>query len=109
MDLWNELTDKLRQLGEAVRALDRTGKAYAEARRDYEISKAQEALKLKDQGMAVTLIDLVVHGQKDVAMARFKKDVAESTWKANQELVNQCKLEAKILESQLEREWSIAK
>ena len=105
MDLWQELEDKRKQLIEAVKALDRFGRKYAEAERDYKILLRQEALKLKDQGMAATLITLVVYGIQDVAMARCTRDVAEATYKTAQELINAVKLEMRILESQMDREW----
>lgn len=107
MDLWHELEAKLRQLGEAVKRLLQTGTDWANAECEYKIALAQESLKLKDEGMPSTLINLVVYGQHDVAMARCKRDIAEVTYKVNQELINQCKIEAKILESQLSREWSV--
>ena len=109
MDLWHELELKMRQLGEAVKKLLKTGTDYAEAEREYKILLRQEALRLRDHGEAVGMVNLTVYGIKDVAYARCKRDIAEATYKTNQELVNQIKLEIRILESQLEREWSIAK
>ena len=109
MDLWHELEMKLKQLGEAVRKLVQTGREYANKERDYNIILAQKSLELKDSGMPATLIGLVVRGQKEVALARCERDIAEVMYKANQELINQCKIEAKILESQLNREWSVTK
>lgn len=107
MDLWNELELKRRQLLEAVKKLQQTGKAYAEAERDYKILLRQEALKLRDEGMAVGMITLTVYGIHDVALARCKRDIAEATYKTNLELINAVKLEMRIMESQLSREWSI--
>ena len=63
----------------------------------------QEALKLRDKGMAVTLIDKVIYG--NCADKRFKRDVAEVMYKTAQENVNSTKLRIRILDAQISREW----
>ena len=108
MDLWSELELKRKNLIAAVKKLQETGRAYASAERDYKILLRQECLKLRDEGMAVGMINMTAYGIKDVADARFKRDVAEATYKANQEYINAVKLEMRIIESQLAREWSVA-
>lgn len=107
MDLWNELEQKRKELMTAVKALATYGRKYAEAERDYKVLLRQTALKLKADGMAVGLLNLVVYGDPEVAKARCERDVAEALYKADQELVNQIKLEMRILESQMDREWRV--
>lgn len=107
MDLWNELEQKRRELMQAVKALATYGRKYAEAERDYKILLRQEALKLRNDGVAVGMVTLTVYGIPEVAKARCERDIAEALYKADQELVNQIKLEMRILESQLNREWSV--
>lgn len=41
-----------------------------------------------------------------VAEARFKRDVAEAIYKANQEAINTLKLEIRLIESQIQREYT---
>lgn len=107
MDLWNELERKTKDLIQAVKALAEYGKRYAEAERDYKVLLRQTALKLRDDGMAVGLINLVVYGDREVAERRCKRDIAEAHYKACQELINATKLEMRILESQMDREWRV--
>lgn len=104
-DLIMDMQALIKKLDVSIRMLRKTGTEYAEAERDYKIILAQEALKLKDSGMAVTLIDKVVYGVKKVADARFKRDVAEATYNANQESINALKLQIRVLDSQISREW----
>ena len=106
MDLVNELTTKLEELNASIKKLRETGTAYAEAERDYKILLRQECLKLRDDGMAIGMIDKTCYGIPSVAEARFKRDVAETIWKANQEAINSTKLQIRIIESQLQREYS---
>lgn len=108
MDLYSELTIKTAQLDTAVKQLRKTGTAYAEAERDYKILLRTEALKLRDDGMAVGMIDKVIYGIPSVAAKRFERDCAEVVWKANQESINSIKLQMRLLEAQIQREWGQA-
>ena len=107
MDLWQELEHKRRQLAEAVKALATYGRRYAESEKEYKIALRQHALKLKADGMAVGLLSLTVYGIPEVAELRCKRDIEEAMYKAAQELINQIKLEMRILESQMDREWRV--
>ena len=104
-DLWLELREKTRQLDMSTKMLRKSGDDYALAERDYKILLRQEALKLRDQGTAVGLINMIVYGIPEVARARFKRDAAQNLYNANQEAINTLKLEIRILDSQIEREW----
>lgn len=110
MDLYNDLLKLQRDLNISIKKLRETGTEYAEAERDYKITLRQEALKLRaEKGMPVTLIQQVVYGVPEVANARFKRDVKEAVYQANQEAINSIKLQIRVVESQLSREWSVQK
>jgi hypothetical protein len=105
-DLYNELTTKIKELNISIKKLRETGTDFAEAERDYKITLRQEALKLRaEKGMPVTLIQQVVYGVPEVAEKRFNRDVKEAIYQANQEAINSIKLQIRVIESQLSREW----
>ena len=104
-DLVNEINELNRKLSTGISLMAKYGKEFAEAERDYKITLNQECLKLRDNGMAVTLIQQIVYGIKEVADKRFKRDVAEAVYKANLEAINSIKLQMRLLENQLQREW----
>lgn len=104
-DLILDIQSMTKKLNTAVLSLRKTGSEYAEAERDYKILLRQEALKLRDGGMPVTLIDKTVYGIPEVAEARFKRDVAEITYEANKESINVLKLQIRIVDNQIAREW----
>ena len=107
MDLYNELTQKIKELNISIKKLRETGTEYAEAERDYKITLRQEALKLRaEKGMPVTLIQQVVYGVPEVAEKRFKRDVKEAIYKANLESINSTKLQIRVIENQLQREYT---
>lgn len=106
MDLFNELQTKQSQLNVSIKKLRETGSNYAKAERDYKILLRQEVLKLRDEGQAIGVISLICYGIPSVAEARFKRDVSEAIYRANQEAINTLKLEIRLIESQLQREWT---
>lgn len=106
MDLYEELQSKTRQLDGCIRELRRNGTAFAEAERDYKVLLRTECLKLRDGGMAIGMIDKTCYGIPSVAEARFKRDVAETVYKANLEAINSIKLQMRLIEAQIEREYS---
>lgn len=109
MDLYNELQRLLNDLNISIRKLRETGSDFAEAEKDYKITLRQEALKLRaEKGMPVTLIQQVVYGVPEVAEKRFKRDVKEAIYQANQEAINSIKLQIRVIENQLNREWNNA-
>ena len=106
MDLVNELEVKIRELEMSIKTLRASGTNYAQAKRDYKVLLRQECLKLRDGGMPIGMIDKTCYGIPSVAEARFKRDVAEAVYKANQEAINSLKLQIRIIESQIQREYS---
>lgn len=105
LELYNELQQKIKQLENSIRLLRTNGTAYAQAEKDYKILLRSECLKLRDEGMAIGMIDKTCYGIPAVAEARFKRDVAEAVYKANQEAINSTKLQLRLIESQIQREW----
>ena len=59
--------------------------------------------------MAIGMIDKTCYGIPSVAEARFKRDVKEAIYNANQEAINSIKLQMRIIEGQLNREWNSIK
>ena len=106
MELQEELNKQVELLQKSLEKLKETGKAYAEAERKYKVILRQECLKLRDEGMAIGMIDKTCYGIPKVADARFERDCAEAVYKANQEAINTYKLKIRLLENQIGREWS---
>lgn len=104
-DLYAELQAKTRQLEASIKQLRTSGTEYAQAERDYKVLLRQECLKLRADGEAIGMIDKTCYGIQVVADARFKRDVAETVYKANLEAINSIKLQLRLIEGQLQREW----
>ena len=109
MDLINQLNQKCIDLDNKVDNLANLGRNLADAENKYKIALAQESLKLKENKMPVTLIDKVCYGIEKVAALRKGRDYAEAIYKANLESINSIKLQIRILQAQIDKEWGLAK
>lgn len=105
MDLMLELQVKIKQLEKAVQDLRTNGTELAKAEREYKVLLRQECMKLRDEGTPIGMIDKVCYGIPSVAEARYKRDVAKITYDANQDFINSIKLQLRLIESQISREY----
>lgn len=105
MDLIEEIMMLQQKLTTSIRALANNGKALAQAEMDYKICLRQHALRLRDEGTPVTLINQVIYGIPEVADKRFKRDVAETMRDVAQENINAIKLQLRLLNDQYTKEW----
>lgn len=92
----------------AIRRLAKEGEAYAAAERDYKIRLRQEALKLRHADMAIGMIDKTIYGIPEVADLKYERDFRESQYRTALEYINTVKLQIRVLQSQIEKEWSHA-
>ena len=104
--LYSELQAKTKALDISIKTLRSNGTEYANAEKEYKILLRKECLRLRDEGMAIGMIDKTCYGIPSVAEARFKRDVAECVYKANLEAINSIKLQMRLIEAQIQREWS---
>ncbi len=104
-DLFNELQDKVRSLDTALGLLGKRGRTYAQTEQDYRIALATKILTEREKGTPVTIISDICRGDKEIALLKFKRECAEVDYKANLEALNVYKLQVKLLEAQMQREW----
>lgn len=105
MDLVNELNSLSNKLSLSIKSLIQTGKDYAKAYTDYRIALAKELVRLKDDGMAVTIAYDVARGKPEIAKLKFNEIANEAVYKANLESINAVKLQIKIIQNQIDKEW----
>ena len=105
MDLINELNNLIKKLDVSVKSLRNTGSDYAKSYTDYRVALAKELVRLKDDGMAVTIAYDVARGKPEIARLKFKEISSEAIYKANQESINALKLQIKIIQEQINKEW----
>lgn len=106
MDLWQQIQVLMQELDRSLRLAYENGCELAQAEYDYKILLRQKTLILKDEKMPTTLIDKVVLGDEDVAQARRKRDIAEVKYNASKDKINAIKMELKVYNECLNREWN---
>lgn len=105
-DLYNDILQIIEQTKISVYKLVDNGRKYGLAVQDYRVDLREEILLLESQGRPVTNLYYIARGSQKVALSKFKEIEAEAIYKANQERINLLKLEMRIKEKQLEREWA---
>lgn len=104
-DLWNQIEEKHKMLDKAINELATNGYELADKEKKYKTELCKKVLELKSQDMPATLINQVIYGYEEIPQLRFERDTAQVKYKANLEYINIIKLQIKILEGQLNREW----
>lgn len=107
-DLIAEIGHRSKLLDSAIRELGTRGRAYAQAEHDYRVALSKKVLTERDKGTPVTIISDVCRGDREIAKLRFERDVAETVYDAAKEAINGYKLQIRILDAQIEREWGHA-
>ena len=103
-----QLNDLQIALNETINLKGVQGKELADAEKEYKIALQQQVLILKDQGMAATLINLVVYGMPEVAELRYRRDFAKSRYEVSGEKINALKLNIRVLQDIIDKEWGRA-
>ena len=107
--MWQQIEEKSKKLDKAIQELATNGYDLAEKEKKYKTAVSQKALELRANDTPVTLINQIIYGYKEIADLRFDRDVAEVKFNANLEYINFIKLQIRILENQIAREWGNSK
>lgn len=105
-DLWAEIESRLKLLDSALHEVSARGQIYARAESDYHYALASEMLRLKADGTPATMVRDVAIGTEKVARLRLDRDCKEALYKAALEAIQVYKLQIRVLENQLQREWT---
>lgn len=106
MDLMSEMETKLSELSVSIKKLREHGEKFAQAEHDYKVAMSKEVLRMRDEKTPATLINLVIYGQPEIARLRLQRDIAQVLYDANQEHINVVKLQIRIIENQIQREYN---
>lgn len=106
MEIYDEMQEKINQLNTSIEKLKSTGSQYSKSYSEYRIALAKEIVRLKDDGMAITLCYDIARGKPEIARMKYAEIRDEAIYKACQENINALKLQIRILESQMDREYN---
>ena len=109
LTLWDEIIEKRALLSSCIESLMEHGIKASKAEHNYKIALRKEMYRLReDEKVAWTAVANLSYGDLQVAKLRMDRDIYKVTYDAAQEKINGLKLELRILESQLNREWGNA-
>lgn len=89
----------------ALAEYKKRGTDYAKAYKNYRILLSQELLKLKAEGMPVTIAYDIARGTEQVANAKEQEIITECLYKSCQEAINTFKLQIKILQENINKDY----
>lgn len=104
-DLVNEISSKTTSLDAALVQLGKRGRELAQAEHDYRVALAEKILRERDGGMPVTIINDVCRGDRKIAKLKLERDIAQVMYDSALEAINVYKLQTRVLENQIDREW----
>jgi len=99
--------EKRNKMRPALEEMKQTGRKLAYAEYEYKKALRKEVLLERAKETAVGVIDKIIHGEETVGLARLKRDIALTDYETSKELIMMLKLDIKIIESQIAREWTI--
>ena len=105
MDLITRIQNLIAEEQQYINGLKNWGIKKATAEKEYQTILSQETLKERDKGTAIGIINLIIKGKKEVAEKRMERDIAEVMYQVSQEKINVAKLEMRLLDNQVQREW----
>lgn len=104
-DLWAELRREQSQLMEDLELCKRSGAQLAENEREYRKALRTAILTERERGTPVSIVGDVARGIPSIADLKCARDCSEAVYKASQEAINVRKLNIKVIDAQMSREW----
>lgn len=97
-----ELSDRCDNL---IVDLAKDGDRLALAEYDYQVQKNKTARRLMAEGYSATMINVLLKGEHEVATLMLERDTAKSRYDATKETINIVKLQMRMTDAQINREW----
>lgn len=104
-ELFLELSEKVALMNTALKQLGKRGKEYARAKHEYQVALCKQILLERENGIPVTIVGDIARGRDEIASLRMQKDIAETVYKAAMEAINVYKIQVRVLENTIEREY----
>ena len=110
LQVFNEREELTKALSESYSHLWKKGQESAQAEHDYKVANAIEIFRLHtEQKVAWTTCQTLAHGEIKVADLRLARDLAQVQYSVMGEKIQGLKLQLRLVESQIERDWSQSK
>lgn len=108
MDIMQEMSTLRVMLDRAVSEAKERGKKLAQCEHDYRVAKAKYILQQRTDGTPVTIISDLAKGEGSIARLCMERDIAQTLYDSSKEAINSYKLQIRIVQEQIQREWNQA-
>ena len=105
VDVKQEIWKGSKRLDDASREIFNLAKRKAETEQAYRVALAKEMIKLKDKGMAITMIQDVARG--NVSELKYHSDIADVTYQAGRDSLKALQTQLSALQSILRSQEEI--
>ena len=97
VEITQAIWDAAHRIEKGVDVVTAKAKVYVEAEKIYKIALAKETIKLKTQGMPVTLIKDIARG--NIADLKYNRDLSEQLYRTSKEMLESLRAELTALQS----------
>ncbi len=104
-ELIQQMFELSNRCNDLIREMAKQGDMLAQAEYRYRMQKTKTAYRLKDEGMPTTMIQQVLKGVPEVALLMRERDIAKARYDATKETINILKLQMRMNDNQISREW----
>lgn len=108
-DLIQDIEALTKMLDSALSAYRKRGDENAKAEYEYRVALSEEIAKLRADGTPVSIVADMARGDRRVAKLRLERDLKEVAFKAAGEAIQNYKLQIRVKDAQIQREWGGAK
>ena len=106
-DLLKDIQANITLLDRAIGEFKERGRNLAEKERKYRVALAQFiSVQRSENKTPATLLADLARGDRDIATLRQDRDIAQSLYDSCKEAINVYKLKIRVIDSQIEREWT---
>ena len=105
MNLYLELQDKIKGLYKAIEDYTTLGLEMNEAKKDYEVRYAQQYIIYQSKGKSNAAIENTLDGDDEISALKQMYKNKEVLYASQQELINAIKLDIRVSENELNREF----
>ena len=96
-DLQIELNKYRSELNKTITIIRERGKNRAIAERDYRVELAKEMLRLRAEGVPVTIISDLCWGNEKIADLKLDRDITEALYESNMQFIYKTRLNTDIV------------
>ena len=108
MDIMQEMSTLRVMLDRAVTEAKERGRVLAKCEHDYRVAKAKYILQQRTEGTPVTILADLAKGEEHIARLCMELDIAQTLYDSSKEAINSYKLQIRIVQEQIQREWNQA-